>query len=268
MKRNDYSQQIRGQEISGTTFEQHQNQVLEGLSAIVQSLGLDPEELTILYGLEDQGDSNNYNFTAGAVFHQGEIFLVDAFTGVHSASLVPVFEIETLPVGDPTGFADGTTSQVHFDHKYKIEIKTSGSGRGDYAQAARLPEKLSARLTDKVNADLGQWVSFSPLPEYSDNYGLPPQYRIDPFGVVHLEGRVRVSTTATADVTDIGAVPIPASAGIQGGGVFCAPHYDSNATSNAGGHTVVIINHEGRIQVADTPPTGYFLHFNGISYIK
>ena len=145
MKRNDYSNYNRGQEISGVTFQQHQNQVIETLNSVMLSLGMDPTAKTVLWGLENSGTGTNYDVSAGAIFTQGEIFLVDAFSGT-SATQVPVLNPVTLEVGDPVRFADGSIEAVHLDHKYQISLDIEGAGEVNFSNLVQLKDVLSVML--------------------------------------------------------------------------------------------------------------------------
>ncbi len=156
MKRNDYSNYNRGQEISGVTFQQHQNQVIETLNSVMLSLGLDANEKTALWGLQNSGSGSSYNISAGAIFTQGEIFLVDAFSGTSSTN-VPVLNPVTLEVGDPVRFADGSIEAVHKDHKYEISMGAEGSGEVNYADLKQLKDVLAVMLD--VDAKLNTFKS-------------------------------------------------------------------------------------------------------------
>ncbi len=156
MKRNDYSNYNRGQEISGVTFQQHQNQVIETLNSVMLALGLDANEKTVLWGLQNSGSGSSYNISAGAIFTQGEIFLVDAFSGTSSTN-VPVLNPVTLEVGDPVRFADGSIEAVHKDHKYEISMEAQGSGDVNYADLKQLKDVLAVMLD--VDAKLNTFKS-------------------------------------------------------------------------------------------------------------
>ncbi|MCE7990436.1 MAG: hypothetical protein HEP71_00595 [Roseivirga sp.] len=145
MKRNDYSNYNRGQEISGVTFQQHQNQVIESLNTVMLSLGLDANEKTVLWGLKNDGSGDTYNISAGAIFTQGEIFLVDAFSGTDSTN-VPVLNPVTLEIGDQVRFADGSIEAVHMDYKYQITLAAVDSGEVNFADLKQLKDVLSVML--------------------------------------------------------------------------------------------------------------------------
>lgn len=158
MKRNDYSNYSRGQEISGVTFQQHQNQVIESLNTVMLSLGLDPDDKTVLWGLVNDGSETTYNISEGAIFTQGEIFLVDAFSGADSSN-VPVLNPVDIEVGEPVRFADGSINAVHIDHKYQIALAAVDSGEVNFSDLKQLKDVLALMLDvdaklDTFKADL------------------------------------------------------------------------------------------------------------------
>lgn len=141
MKRNDYSQYDKGQEVSGVTLQQHQNQVIESLNSIMQALGLDPNEVTILWGLKRDTFEPGYDISAGAVFTNGEIFEVDAFQspdGSPSPHMHPV----TLAVGESVRFGDGIFRTAHEDYKYALSSSSTEVGSVAWAGLNRLEDKL------------------------------------------------------------------------------------------------------------------------------
>lgn len=152
MKRNDYSNYNRGQEISGVTFQQHQNQVIESLNTVMSSLGLDADEKTVLWGLKNDGSGDTYNISEGAIFTQGEIFLVDAFSGTDSTN-VPVLNPITLEIGDQVRFADGSIQAVHMDYKYQITLAATDSGEVNFADLKQLKDVLSVMLDVDAKLD-------------------------------------------------------------------------------------------------------------------
>lgn len=152
MKRNDYSNYNRGQEISGVTFQQHQNQVIESLNTVMLSLGLDADEKTVLWGLKNDGSGDTYNISEGAIFTQGEIFLVDAFSGTDSTN-VPVLNPVTLEIGDQVRFADGSIQAVHMDYKYQVTLAAVDSGEVNFADLKQLKDVLSVMLDVDAKLD-------------------------------------------------------------------------------------------------------------------
>lgn len=146
MKKINYDQYDKGQEISGVTFQQHQNQVIESLNSVMLSLGLNTSQMTVLWGLKNTGSGNNYNISQGAVFYDGEIFEVDAFMGTATLDQVPFLRAIDVPVGDDIRFADGTILPVHIDSKYEVVLGTPSTGEFDLNAAPRLPSVLNTTI--------------------------------------------------------------------------------------------------------------------------
>lgn len=173
MKRNDYSQYDKGQEVSGVTFQQHQNQVVESLNSIMHALGVESNEVTILWGLERDTNEPGYDISAGAVFTNGEIFEVDAFQspdGSPSPHMHPV----TLAVGDQVRFGDGIFRTAHNDHKYTLSSSSTEAGSVAWAGLPRVEDKLiqlvgaEAYTNLKINEVVGGELYLDTLKKLAD----------------------------------------------------------------------------------------------------
>jgi hypothetical protein len=94
-----------------------------------------------LWGLVNNGNTTDYNISAGAVFYNGEVYLVD--TAVFSAAVgeTAVAVIVTTyfqdPTADPVTFTDGGARNVHEIKKIKFQSGLSGSGIADFASLKR-----------------------------------------------------------------------------------------------------------------------------------
>jgi hypothetical protein len=116
----------------------------EALAAIVYALmgGYDNQRIYIIYGCVKTGSGPGYQFSAGAVFFQGEIYKVDAEssvveTGGNIAIFVPVTTQYTTDA-DPVTFSDSSIQNIHDIRKFKIVAGTSAtSGFIDYFDEAR-----------------------------------------------------------------------------------------------------------------------------------
>lgn len=154
MKKNSYANYPLGQEITGITFQQHQDQVEESVKAMMRGLGLDPALITILYGLSkvDKVGEFGYTVSEGAVFHNDEIFLVATFDSGNLTS-TPVLEQDFTDVGGAVRIGDDSTESVHFDRKYKVTPGGSGSGLVDLSATQRLDEVLYDLLDPESYVD-------------------------------------------------------------------------------------------------------------------
>jgi hypothetical protein len=108
----------------------------EALNALAQSQigsNYDSSKVYILYGCVNSGSGSTFTISAGAVFYNGEVYLVDAVS--FTASGTAVGTIGTTHFGtnaDPVTFTDSSTASVHQIRKMVIADATSGSGVADY----------------------------------------------------------------------------------------------------------------------------------------
>lgn len=122
------------------TLQFLQDANLEALSAILRSHIGDAYNLNtvyVLFGVKNSGTAPNYIISAGAVFYQGEIFLVDA-TSFSTSGNTAIFQIITTQYttyADPVTFSDSTVHNVHDIRKVQVLAGTAGTGIADFSQA-------------------------------------------------------------------------------------------------------------------------------------
>lgn len=91
-------------------------------------------KMYVLYGCVATGtDPGVRTVTAGAIFYNGEVYSVDAFSGTTTGSDVLVASVSDTAdlTADPTTFSDGTQYGIHRVRKIAISIGASGSGAAD-----------------------------------------------------------------------------------------------------------------------------------------
>jgi len=111
----------------------------EGLTAIANNLIGGKADTThgyILWGCINTGSGLNYNISAGGIYYNGEIYLVDATTFTATSGNVAVAIIGTSQYtsnADPVTFTDGISRNVHNVKKIVFLDGASGSGIFDFA---------------------------------------------------------------------------------------------------------------------------------------
>lgn len=96
----------------------------------------------ILYGCVNSGSGLSYVISAGAIYYNGEVFLVDATTFTATSGQVAVGNISISQYGtnaDPVTFTNGTSYNVHNIRKIAFASGVSGSGICDLANALQVP---------------------------------------------------------------------------------------------------------------------------------
>jgi hypothetical protein len=94
-----------------------------------------------LFGMINSGNLIDYNISAGALFYNGEIYLVDAaifsVTGANVAVATIVTTFFTDQYADPTPFDDLNTHNIHEIRKVVIAGGLSGSGIANFSDFKR-----------------------------------------------------------------------------------------------------------------------------------
>ncbi len=114
----------------------------EIVAAVMQALlspSYNPSTVYVLFGCINSGTSPFYNITAGAVFYQGEIFIVPATSFTATGTNVGIFQIVTTQFttnADPVTFTDLTVRNVHNIRQVQIVQGASGSGIADFSAAS------------------------------------------------------------------------------------------------------------------------------------
>lgn len=125
------------------------NHFLQADQETVQAIGnsllgpyYDPAKIYVLWGCNNTGSGLTYIISSGAVFYNGEIFLITATSFVASAGQVAVGNIDTAfatsAIGDPVQFTDGSTHNVLQIRTMALSAATSGSGLADFTNWLRL----------------------------------------------------------------------------------------------------------------------------------
>jgi hypothetical protein len=86
-----------------------------------------------IYGCDVSG-SGPYAVTAGAIYYNGEVYLVDAASGLTpgGGQTVVWSIVATFDAIDPVTFSDLSTHSVHKIYKIGLIVGVSGSGIADY----------------------------------------------------------------------------------------------------------------------------------------
>lgn len=95
----------------------------------------------IAYGCTSSLSGSTWTITAGAVFYDGEFYLVDATTFNVTGGQVPVAVLEVTQFttnADPVLFTNGQQYNIHDVRKIKIQAGASGSGLFNLSAAVRL----------------------------------------------------------------------------------------------------------------------------------
>ena len=130
-----------GMPIKSGTLDHVQSAFIECIDSLVQRIvgnGYDPNKVYVLYGCEDQNAiSPLVSITAGAVFYNGEVYLVPATSYTNTGSNVPVANIVTSYFtgtnADPVTLTDRTPRNVHEIRRMVITGAASGSGVANFS---------------------------------------------------------------------------------------------------------------------------------------
>ncbi len=146
------------QPAKGGTFLHLQQSYQEILSALAQSIvgvTYQTNVAYVLFGCVNSGSGSVYNISAGAVFYNGEAYLVPAASFTAGGSNVAVGNITTSyfvdASADPVTFSDTSTHNVHQIRQMVITAALTGSGTADYS--AWLQTQLT--LVNDQEATLG-----------------------------------------------------------------------------------------------------------------
>lgn len=125
----------------------------EAIAAIMQGQigsAYDPTIVYIIFGCVATGaDPGARTFSAGAVFFNGEIYLVPATSYTSSGSNVAVGTIVTTPYtgtggnADPLEFTDLSTHNVHDIRTMNITAASAGSGTADFSTWKKISQAIS-----------------------------------------------------------------------------------------------------------------------------
>lgn len=263
------------QEISTTTHALHQDALNETARSIIKALGVSDAEWTVLYGCEEVEGSPDWEISAGAIYHNGEVYLCNGIEG-NDGGNVPVLTVTETNIGQPAKFSDFIDRHVHKERKLMLSFAAANSADVNYSDLVRVDDKLKLHLNIlgmintaievKANKSQGAWQTIALNGAgYSVRNGMTPQYRVDQFGIVHLRGQIEIDADESF-VANAGAVP-----GIPTGSTSLVGFIVASLESAVAGSVRVTIHSDGRISLPAGYPAAHIgdtFYLNGISYAQ
>ena len=137
-----------GMPIKSGSIDHLQLAYQEALTALANSIiGRLPDTSNcyVLYGCVNTGSGLNFIISAGAIYYNSEIYLVDAITFTAASGQTAVLNFSTTYYStnaDPVTFTDGVARNVHQIRSIAIAAATSGSGISDFANILQTPLAL------------------------------------------------------------------------------------------------------------------------------
>ena len=131
------------------TIDHFNEMVIDGFANLIKGLIAGSVSPIAIHGCVNVGAGSNYDISAGAIFHNGEVFEINAFVGAAGGGQVPVLSlVTTYRAGDPVKYSDGSTQNTHEIRKYQWSFGAPGSGLADFSAVLTLKAKV---LTDLLN---------------------------------------------------------------------------------------------------------------------
>ena len=153
-----------------------------------------------LYGCENTGSGSNYIISAGAIFYNGEIYLVDAATFTAAGGEVAVGTITTTNIlaanADPVTLTNSTTANVHEVRKIVFASGVAGSSDVNFsALVGYIQSENYKDISAQVSVAAGLTVINKSVRRYSD-------------GTVSVNIVLSYSSNITADTNIITGLPL------------------------------------------------------------
>jgi hypothetical protein len=152
MKTVDISNIVEGSRrlgATGITLLHLAEAIKETTANVIKGIGVDPSGVVALYGCFNSGIGSNFIISAGAVYYNGEVYDVDAFTGTASGGQTAVISIvTTYRTEDPVLYSNGQKYPTHAIRKMQWSISTIGSGVADYLGLVRIKDRVNSNLLD------------------------------------------------------------------------------------------------------------------------
>jgi hypothetical protein len=177
------------------TLDHVQESYNEQIRALAIQMGTDDYPGTpgttardILFGLQSTTVGSAFTANRGAVYSQGEIFLVDAASFTIGAGQFPIFVLATTyATGDPTEFTDGNQYQIHQIRKLTLVSGTTSTA-GYFDTFSLFSNKT---LPTEVRSGAG-------ITNGANITGGTAYAKKDHLGVVVMHGSVQMNSTFSA----------------------------------------------------------------------
>lgn len=171
------------QPLLGRSISHLVESVKEGDDSTVQgilntlNIGYTSNDVIILYGCvltgNYSGAGNAYSVTSGAVYYNGEVYLVDAVSGTISGTNVLIGTLTTTyQSGDPVQMSDGSLKNVHEIRTFVISQAGTGTGTKDYSAWSTINRKYSLTSSATQNTTSTSMVDVTSLTYTTPNDGL------------------------------------------------------------------------------------------------
>lgn len=142
MKQLDLSniiQNIRKLGAVKATLEHLQESHKENIADLIKGLVAGSASPIALFGCVDSDGGAGFNISAGAIYHNNEIFEIDAFVGSPGGGQTAVLSlVTTYRAGDPVKYSDNSSHNTHAIRKYQWSIAATGSGIANFADVVTL----------------------------------------------------------------------------------------------------------------------------------
>lgn len=189
------------QPFTGPSLKFVEDSYKEALDALARMAILDVTKVTVLYGcVNSTPGTTTFTLTAGALYYNGEIYLVPAATLTTAGNVVLANLVDTNTLGNQT-FSDGIARTTSHDRTAVWALGTSGTGTLSNNSAS-----------DFNNIYTNNWFKLQITPGYVNSWGDAgggqPQGRFKMDGrFVALDG---IMTTAGGAVSNTTAFTLPA----------------------------------------------------------
>lgn len=181
------------------TIDHLQKAYTEAVAALAKNMigtDYDPTKFYILHGCVNSGSGSSYVISAGAIFYNGEVYLVDAatFTASGSTAVGTITKTQEVTNADPVTFTDGVSRNVHDIYKIVFAAGTSGSGDVDFADLVGLVASVDSWHNV---GDVGEPSFFTTWANQS-GANQPLQFKKNADGTVTIRGIVSVNAGSGA----------------------------------------------------------------------
>jgi hypothetical protein len=130
---------------------------VETMAELIKGLVAGTTTPVALHGCINSGSGSNYIISAGAIWHNGEVFPIAAFTGTAPGGQVPVLALQVSTA--QLAYTDNTNQDTLDTRTYQWQFGASLSGLGDFSALSRLGQIINDTLLDVD----GQLSSKAPL---------------------------------------------------------------------------------------------------------